>query len=98
MAARAEIPLGTVKQKAVSETIGRGAGKGGKKEDDEEKKKQTCYSWNNSETRGKCKLEVENEGEKCIRIHACSWCKSKNYKPVTHQKQFCRKRIEEEGE
>ena len=97
MAARAEIPLGIVKQKAVSETVGKGAGKGGKKED-EEKKKQICYSWNNCETRGKCKLEVENEGEKCIRMHVCSWCKSKDYKPVTHQKRFCRKRIEEEGE
>ena len=62
-AARAEIPLGIVEQKAVSETVGKGAGKGGKKED-EEKKKQICYCWKNCETRGKCKLEVENEGEK----------------------------------
>ena len=91
-AARAEIPLGIVEQKAVSETVGKGAGKGGKKED-EEKRKQICYSWNNCETRGK-----ENEGEKCIIMHVCSWCKSKDYKPVTHQKRFCRKRIEEEGE
>ena len=99
MAARAEIPLTVVKQKATGEVTGvvKGGAKGGRK-DEEEKKKQVCFSWNNCETRGKCKFEVENDGEDCPRIHACSWCKSKDKKPLTHQKRFCRKRIEEEGE
>ena len=100
MAARAEIPL-IVKQKVAPTdglTGGVKVGTKGAKKDVEEKKKQICFSWNNCETRGKCKFEVENEGEACPRIHACSWCKTKDNKPLTHQKRFCRKRIEEEGE
>ena len=105
MAARAEIPI--VKQlKSPLDGTGTGRGgtgrgaKGGKKDDDddEKKKKQVCYSWNNSEVKGKCKWEMEHDGETCIRMHICSWCKSKDLKPQTHQKRFCRRRIEEEGE
>ena len=100
MASRAEIPV-----KAKFEGIGRGAAtvkvaKTGKKDDDDEekKKKQVCYSWNNSEIKGKRKWEIDHEGETCIRMHICSWCKSKENKHHTHQKSFCRKRIEEDGE
>ena len=93
MAARAEIPL-TIKQK----TAPGGFQNGGKVLGDEEKKKQICYSWNYCETEGKCKYEVENEGEACVRIHACSWCKTRDKKPLDHQKRFCKKRLEVEGE
>ena len=104
MAARAEIPV--IPVKAKFEGSGRGAAaavkvpKTGRKDDDDEerKKKQVCYSWNNSEIRGKCKWEIDHEGETCIRMHICSWCKSKENKHHTHQKSFCRKRIEEDGE
>ena len=105
MAARAEIPI--VKQlKSTLDGTGTGRGgigkgaKGGKKDEDEDekKKKQVCYSWNNSEVKGRCKWEMEHDGETCIRMHICSWCKSKDLKPQTHQKRFCRRRIEEEGE
>ena len=60
--------------------------------------KRPCSSWNNSETRGKCKWEVDNEGRKCNRQHFCSWCKSENNQTNFHQKTFCKKRIEKEGE
>ena len=99
MAAKAEIQS---KPKVPPSTNGVGNGgsksgdKTGKKDDD--KKNYPCNSWNNSETRGKCRWETEHDGETCNRLHACSWCKAKNLKPLTHQKRFCRKRIEEEGE
>ena len=103
MAARAEIPV-VVKTKRTDDTnTGRGGGAAarstkGNKIDDEEKRKQVCYSWNICEVRGKCKWEMDHEGETCIRMHVCSWCKSKNLKPLTHQKSFCRKRMEGEAE
>jgi hypothetical protein len=100
MAARAEIPI-TTKQKAVvkgGEVPSKVVVKGGGKKDDDEKKKQVCYSYNNSETRGKCKWEIDHDGETCIRMHVCSWCNAKDLKPLTHQKRFCRKRMDEEGE
>ena len=57
-----------------------------------------CPSWNYSETRGKCRFELENPSEKCNRVHECTWCKTKQLTPVDHQRFFCRKRIaEEEG-
>ena len=100
MAARAEIPLNVKQKTALTDGLAGvvKTGTRGTKKDLEEKKKQICFSWNNCETRGKCKFEVENEGEACPRIHACSWCKTKDFKPLTHQKRFCRKRIEEDGE
>ena len=60
--------------------------------------KRLCSSWNNSDTRGKCKWEAENEGRKCNRQHYCSWCKSELSQTNSHQKAFCKKRIEKEGE
>ena len=60
--------------------------------------RKPCSSWNNSEIRGKCKYEVENKGRKCNRVHNCSWCKSELHQNSFHQKSFCRKRIEAEGE
>ena len=62
------------------------------------KDKRTCLTWNRSEVRGKCGWEVELSGEKCKFIHECSWCKSKRYTPVDHQRVFCRKRLEAEEE
>ena len=105
MAARAEIPVTKVAGTKVEGTVrGEGSGKGGTKavkkgeKDEDERRKQVCFAWNNSETRGKCKWELDHEGETCIRMHVCSWCKGKDLKPLTHQKRFCRKRIEDEGE
>ena len=70
---------------------GDGKGKGGKKS-------WKCPTWNKSETRGKCSWELENAPEKCQGVHECSWCKSKNFTPVNHQRHFCKKRLEEEDE
>ena len=57
-----------------------------------------CPSCNYSETRGKCRFEIENAPEKCNRVHECSYCKAKQLTPVDHQRHFCRKRLaEEEG-
>ena len=42
---------------------------------------QKCFSWNKSETKGKCNLEVDT-GEKCERIHECTWCKVKKLAPL----------------
>jgi hypothetical protein len=100
MAARAEIPLVSkpkVAHDGIAKGVVKGTGKGNKKDEDE-KKKQVCYAWNNSETRGKCKWELDHEGETCFRMHVCSWCKAKDLKPQTHQKRFCRRRLDEEGE
>ena len=98
MAAKAEVQF---KPKGTNVGLGNGGTKGdsikgGKK--DPEKKLMLCSGWNNCETRGKCRWETDHEGESCNRVHACSWCKSKDLKPLTHQKRFCRRRIEEEGE
>ena len=57
-----------------------------------------CSSWNNSETKGKCKWEAENEGKKCYRQHYCSWCKRESNQINFHQKSFCKKQQDKEGE
>ena len=67
-----------------------------KKKDDE--KKGTCITWNSSDIKGKCKYEAEYEGRKCYKQHFCSWCKSELNQTNIHQKTFCRKRQEKEGE
>ena len=75
-----------------------------RKEDDKkeyEKKdyeKKVCSTWNSCDTRGKCKWEVENNGKKCYRQHFCSWCKTELRQTNEHQKTFCKKRQEKEGE
>ena len=79
-----------------------GAGRGtggttGARDDAAKKRKGKCLTWNKSEVRGKCTYEVENESEKCIFTHECSYCKSKSLTPVDHQRLFCRKRLEKEG-
>ena len=99
MAARAEVQP-VVKAAPAGRGGGNGNGskpkeKGKKYEEDENK---PCGYWNNSETKGKCKWELEHDGKSCNRLHVCSWCKAKDLKPMTHQKRFCRRRIEEEGE
>ena len=53
-----------------------------------------CLSWNTWETRGTCRYESENPGQKCIRLHECTYCKNKKFKPVNHQRFFCPKRID----
>ena len=70
-------------------------GAGGKK--DQPVKPFKCPTWNRSETRHKCTWEVDNAPDKCSGIHECSYCKSKSYPNVHHQRFFCRKRQEEEG-
>ena len=60
------------------------------------KVKKKCPTWNKSEVRGKCTYEVENAPEKCKFSHECSYCKSRSYKPVDHQRVFCKRRLEEE--
>ena len=74
-------------------------GKGGKgdKGDQPAKSKLRCPTWNKSEVRGKCQWEIDNAPVKCIRVHECTYCKSKSYTPVNHQRSFCGKRLEEEG-
>lgn len=52
-----------------------------------------CGTWNTWETKGKCRYESENQGQKCNRLHECTYCKTKKFKPVTHQRLFCEKRI-----
>ena len=56
-----------------------------------------CPSWNISETRGKCRWELDFAPEKCNRVHECTWCKTKNLTPLDHQRSFCRKRLDDEG-
>ena len=65
---------------------------------EDERKPGICYSWNNSDTRGKCKWELDNDGKKCNRQHICSWCKSELNKTHMHQKTFCKQRLEKEDE
>ena len=69
---------------------------GGKDGNGKPKSTLRCYSWNSSETRGKCNWEIENAPEKCNRVHECTWCKSKKLTPVNHQRSFCGRRLEEE--
>ena len=52
-----------------------------------------CGSWNTWETKGKCQWEAENPGEKCNRLHECTYCKTKKFRPVNHQRLYCPKRI-----
>ena len=83
------------RDKSGDRKSGDGKAKG---KDKERKAGWKCPSWNYSETRGKCRFEVENAPEKCNRVHECSWCKAKQLTPVDHQRYFCRKRLaEEEG-
>ena len=74
-------------------------GKGGKggKGDLPPKTKLRCFTWNKSTVRGKCQWDIDNAPEKCNRVHECTYCKSKSYTPVNHQRSFCPKRLEEEG-
>ena len=53
-----------------------------------------CGTWNTWETKGTCKYEVDNPNYKCNRLHECTYCKTKKFKPVNHQRLFCQKRIE----
>ena len=78
--------------------FGDGKGKGTGKSNDRFNDREKCRTWNTSETRGKCKWEVEHAPEKCLRIHECTWCKTKNLKPMDHQRSFCRRRMAEEEE
>jgi hypothetical protein len=89
MAANAELATKPVKKKAEKSPL---------KKKEDERKPGLCSSWNNSDTRGKCKWEVENEGRKCNRQHYCSWCKAENNQTNFHQKSFCKKRQEKEAE
>ena len=52
-----------------------------------------CGWWNDFETKGICKWESDNPGEKCNRIHECTYCKTKKLDPVNHQRLFCPKRL-----
>ena len=52
-----------------------------------------CGSWNTWETKGKCQWEAENPGEKCNRLYECTYCKTKKFRPVNHQRLYCPKRI-----
>ena len=61
---------------------------------DGEDRTRRCGSWNISETKGKCKYESDNPGQKCNRLHECTYCKTKKFKPVAHQRSFCQKRID----
>ena len=72
---------------------GEGKGNPGK---DKDKPYKTCFTWNKSDTRGKCQFEVENPQQKCKKIHECTWCKTKQLTPIDHQRSFCRKRLAEE--
>ena len=55
--------------------------------------KKVCGLWNGFETKGVCKWESDNPGEKCNRIHECTYCKNKRFKPLTHQRLFWPKRL-----
>ena len=101
MAAKAEIQLDAVKPKQPVVPAGgreKNTDGKGKSRDLIDPEKLPCNTWNNSETQGKCSWEVDHEGETCNRIHACSWCKFKRFRPTTHQKRFCRKRLEQDEE
>ena len=92
MAAHQELPR---KQKSARDIT---AGARGAAEDGSRQKRK-CLTWNKSEVRGKCNYEVENAPNKCrySDSHECTFCKTKNYKPVNHQRTFCQKRREEDG-
>ena len=68
----------------------------GKKEADD--KGIRCGTWNSWETKGTCKWESENTGQKCRRVHECSYCKTKKYTPVNHQRLFCPKKLAADAE
>ena len=68
----------------------------GKKEADD--KGIRCGTWNSWETKGTCKWESENTGRKCRRVHECSYCKTKKYTPVNHQRLFCPKKLAADAE
>ena len=72
--------------------------KGRKNDDKKGFSQELCFTWNNSNTQGKCKYEVDNKGQKCIKQHYCSWCKAEHNVTSFHQKAFCRKRLEKENE
>ena len=61
---------------------------------DGDSKPPRCGTWNTWETKGTCRWESENPGQKCNRVHECTYCKTKKYKQVNHQRLFCPKRIE----
>ena len=61
---------------------------------DADAKPPRCGTWNTWETRGICKYESEHPGQKCNYVHDCTYCKTKKFKPVNHQRLFCPKRIE----
>ena len=89
MAANAELATKTIKKVAEKSPKG-------KKVD--EKKLGLCYTWNSCDTRGKCKWEVQYQGQKCKLQHYCTWCKAENNQINEHQKNFCKKRQEKENE
>ena len=96
IAATQELSKKPKREEPLKKADGAG-GKGGGRGDSKTKSSWKCHSWNISETRGKCRWEVENAPEKCKALHECSWCKAKSFTPVDHQRSFCRKRLEEEG-
>lgn len=89
MAANAELAPRVVKKRTERSPV---------KKKDEDKKRGLCFSWNSSDTRGKCKWEMENDGQKCNREHYCSWCKSELGETNFHQKAFCKKRQKKESD
>ena len=52
-----------------------------------------CGSYNTWETKGTCEWESENPGKKCNRLHECTYCKTKKFRPVNHQRLYCPKRL-----
>ena len=90
MAANAEMATKPVKKKVDKNEQ--------RKKDDESKAQGLCYTWNRSNTRGKCKFEAENDGKKCNKQHYCSWCKSELGQTNFHQRTFCKKREDKESE
>lgn len=80
-------------QQELAPRVTRGKPKELEKPKDGETRVPRCGSWNTWETKGTCRWESENPGEKCNRLHECTYCKTKKYKPVNHQRLFCGKRI-----
>ena len=66
-------------------------GKGGEKA-----KKPLCSTWNDSETEGKCKWEIDNPGLACNRSHHCSYCEKKGNPKTFHQERFCKRKLAED--
>ena len=83
MAAQQELAPKLVKKQKENEKL-----KGG------DSKPPPCSTWNTWETKGTCKWESENPGQKCNRVHECTYCKTKKFKQVHHQRLFCPKRID----